>query len=111
MSRAPAKKQTAPRNVNAFVAAVLRSSPVSGTTQDATAATPKKTEPTMFSHAIRASVPRAPQTGTSASALATRKHAEPSASGAQTRMSSCLVESESFSAVTVVMLKKSVPAN
>ena len=42
-------------NVKAFVASVFRSSPVSGTTHEATAAIPKKTEPSMLSQAIRRS--------------------------------------------------------
>ena len=111
MSQAPAKKQTAPRNVKALVAAVFRSSPVSGTTHEVTAAIPKKTEPSMLSQAILHGAPRRLQTAASASPLATRKQADPRASGAQTRMSSCFVESASFIAVKVVTLKKSVPAN
>ena len=65
----------------------------------------------MFQTAIRRSVPRVPHTGASASALATRKHTDPSASGAQTRTSCSCTLRVSSSAAHVVTLKKIVPTN
>ena len=63
----------------------------------------------MFQTAIRRPVPRSAQTGASANVLATRKHTDPSASGAHTRTSCSWTLSVSFSAANVVTLKKIVP--
>ncbi len=84
---------------------------MSGTTHDATAAIPKKTDPSMFRPAICNWVPRRPHTAASASPLARRKQMEPRASGAHTRTSSWAVESASFMAVKVVTLKNTVPTS
>ena len=65
----------------------------------------------MFQTAIRRPVPRLLHTGASASALATRKHTDPSASGAHTRTSCSWTLSVSSSAANVVTLKKIVPTN
>src|SRR5271157_3632395 len=90
-SMAPKRKHSPPTNVPKFTSTMFRGRPVVGTTNDATAETPKAAEPTKFRAVIHQGTLRNRQqakerhTSNHASPLATRKHAEPSASGAQTR--------------------------
>jgi hypothetical protein len=55
---APTRKQSPPNEVNAFARARFRTSPVAGTTYDATAEIPNATQPRRLTAAIRHSASR-----------------------------------------------------
>jgi len=81
---APKREHSPPTKVPKFTSTMFRGRPVVGTTNDATAETPKATEPTKFRaviHQGRLCDRQQAHTSNHASPLATRKHTEPSAVG------------------------------